>query len=419
MLRVPALILALFVWSAASAQAQPTPQPGPIGRVAARSGAVSYHASAEAPAADALVNHPLTTGSRLVTPPRAHATIEIAAGRFDLDGDSAITVGTLAPAGATIILEQGALFLHVLPGGAGQVFRIETPRGTLRVDQPGAFEVEIARSGTVTASAWEGGAQFDETTVLSPGIRATMAKDAPPLLEPAVEDDFIRRIAAEVEASGENQLEPPSHVSPQITGFSELQRQGLWIATEQYGWVWEPQVMSDWAPFQHGRWAEIAPFGRTWIDDAAWGFAPAHYGSWAKVNQRWVWLPGDAAVADVRVNGTQAQSAAAPVRWVPLGPEEPVSAAAPVIINNVRVINQPTVPKVVNVTTINNTTNVTNVVKEERRPSLVVITGHAPFPPPSPPPSPPPVFSNPGRNVTGLGAAGTPMGRGVVFPGQR
>jgi len=420
MSRILALVLALFISSAAMAEELPTDPPQQIGRLAAMSGAVSYHPTPEAPALDAIVNAPLTTGNRIKTPPRAHAVIDIAAGRFYLDGDSAVTIGMLGAGTTAVTLEQGALILHILPGGEGQVFRIETPRGVLRADQPGYFEVEIAVSGTVTASALEGGAQFGEATVLPPGSRATVADSTTPVLDKAVEDDFIRRIAAEVDGSGENKLEAPKYVSPQTTGFQELLHHGLWVNTEQYGWTWEPQVMSDWAPFSKGRWVEIAPLGRTWIDDAPWGFAPAHFGRWAKVNARWVWIPGnagpasDTAPAIISTFGTQGQSDQAAVNWVPLGPEEPHASSSPVIINNVRVINKPDVPKVVNVTNVNNTTNVTTVVKENRQPAVVFIGGQTPIPPPLPPPS-----VSPRPNSTGLGAAGAPMGGGVPFPGTR
>jgi hypothetical protein len=83
-------------------------------------------------------------------------------------------------------------------------------------------------------------------------------------------------------------------------------------------------------------------------------------------------------------------------------------------VNQVRVIKQDP-PKVVNVTTVNNTTNVTNVVKQDRRPAVVLIPAYPPLPPPSPPPSARP----PGSNLTGLGASGTPIQRGVPFPGQQ
>jgi hypothetical protein len=421
MSRILALILALFVSSTAMAEELPDNAPVQIGRLASMSGAVSYHATPEAPASEAFINTPLTTGNRIATRPRAHATIDIAAGRFYLDGDSEMTVGTLGAGTTAVTLEQGALILHVLPGGAGQVFRIETPRGALRADQPGYFEVEIAESGTVIASALDGGAQFDDMTVLPPGTRATVAEGAAPTLDPAVEDDFVHRIAAEVDASGENKLEAPKYVSPQTTGFQELLRNGLWVMTEQYGWVWEPQVMSDWAPFRKGRWVEIAALGRTWIDDAPWGFAPSHYGRWTEVNERWVWIPSNAAAASgnapavVSVFGTQGKSSDGAVGWIPLGPEEPHGSSSPVIVNNVRVISRPDAPKIIN--NVNNTTNVTTVVRQARQPAVVLFGGQFPSPPP-PPPQPPRVINSP-PNTTGLGAAGTPMGPGVAFPGTR
>ncbi len=296
MFRLLALILAAFAASTtAMAEELSADAPKQLGRLAAVSGAVTYQASADTPASTGAVNCPLTTGNRIATPPRAHAAIDIAAGRFYLDGDSVATIGSLSPGMAAVAIEKGAVILRILPGGAGQVFVIATPRGQLRADQPGIFEVEVAASGAVMVSSLEGGAQFNETTVLPPGTLGTIAQDAPLSLDAAAEDDFIRRVAAEVEEAGDDKLEAPSHVSPQATGFQELQRYGLWIATERYGWVWEPQVASDWAPFHDGRWAEIAPWGRTWIDNAPWGFAPAHYGRWTEVNERWVWVPGNAA----------------------------------------------------------------------------------------------------------------------------
>jgi hypothetical protein len=423
MSRILTLVLAVLVSSlidsmGAMAEESADP-PAQIGRLAAISGDVSYHATAEAAATDVSVNYPLTTGNRLATPPRAHATVDIAAGRFYLDGDSAMTIGALGPGTTSVSIEKGAVILRVLPGGAGQVFTVETPRGKLRVDQPGYFEIEVVEAtGVVMVSALEGGAQFNETTVLSPGTNAIIAPDAGPVLGTATEDDFIRRIAADVAEAGENKLDAPSHVSPQVTGFHELQRHGLWIATEQYGWVWEPQVASNWTPFRDGRWAEIAPWGRTWIDDAPWGFAPSHYGRWTEVNDRWVWIPGNAGLASdnlspmVSLFGTQGQGGQAATNWVPLGPEQPSAASSPVIVNNVRVISPSAAPKVINNTTVNNTTNVTTVVKPDRRPSVVFINPSVPSPPPSPPPS----VSSPSGNLTGLGASGAPMQPGVSFP---
>ncbi len=407
--RILVLVLALGMAAGAVAE-EAADLPDQIGRLAAVSGSVVQQPASGAPATEALVNTPLATGARVATAPRAHATVDIAAGRFYLDGDTAMSIGTLGPGTTAVAIEKGAVILRVLPGGAGQVFVIETPRGRLRADQPGYFEIEVGPE-TVVASALEGGAQFNETTVLAPGLRVTITGEALPTLDAAVEDDFSRRVAAEVAETGEDKLDTPSHVSPQTTGFQELQRHGLWVASEQYGWVWEPMVASDWAPFQDGRWVEIARWGRTWIDNAPWGFAPAHYGSWAQVNSRWVWVPGNAAQAEANVFDVTNQAA----HWVALGPEEPHFTASPMFTTKARTPSQPAEPKVINVTTVNNTTNVTTVVKEDRQPSLVVIGGQVPS---QPPPTPSPTPSGP-RNLTGLGATGTPMGAGVAFPGSR
>src|SRR5690242_2086182 len=118
--RILALVLALFVSTVAMAD-DPADHPAQLGRLAAISGAVAYH-SGGAAAIEAAVNLPLTTGDRIAAPPRAHATVDIAAGRFYLDGDSALSIGALGPGMAAVTLEKGAVILRILPGGAGQVF---------------------------------------------------------------------------------------------------------------------------------------------------------------------------------------------------------------------------------------------------------------------------------------------------------
>jgi len=274
------------------------------------------------------------------------------------------------------------LVLHVLKGGDGQVFTVETGKGTLRVDQPGYYEVEAGEGDQpTTVSAVEGGAQFRTVDqgeqVLHPRERIAVGSTLD--RGPAVEDDLIRRVAAEVEEIGENDAAAPEHVSPQITGFQDLTRYGMWELTESYGPVWEPQVASDWTPYSQGRWVDIAPWGKTWIDDAPWGFAPFHYGRWVKLSeQRWAWLPGEMDAAPVYApalvsffDTPKGQGGAR--RWIPLGPEEPYLPPYRVSVVYFRQINAPALPPVVNITQITNIVQVTNVVKiVERRPVLIL-----------------------------------------------
>src|SRR5690349_947750 len=113
--RVLALVLALLMSTTARAE-ETADAPAQLGRVAAVSGAVDYRAAADAAPDEAAVNLPLTSGNRVATAPRAHATIEIAAGRFYLDGDSALAIGALGPGSVAVAIERGAVLLRILPG---------------------------------------------------------------------------------------------------------------------------------------------------------------------------------------------------------------------------------------------------------------------------------------------------------------
>ncbi|HEU4779736.1 MAG TPA: DUF6600 domain-containing protein, partial [Steroidobacteraceae bacterium] len=115
------------------------------------------------------------------------------------------------------------------------------------------------------------------------------------------------------------------YVSPDVTGYEDLDDNGTWSSEAEYGYVWTPRyVAADWAPYRYGRWVSISPWGWTWIDDARWGYAPFHYGRWAHVRNRWCWVPGPrhvrAVYAPAHVGWVG--SPGAYVSWFPLGPRE-------------------------------------------------------------------------------------------------
>jgi hypothetical protein len=369
--------------------------PDSVGRIAVLSGSVLFQAQPTSVQAAALPNYPLSLGNVVETAPAAAATIDIAAGRFYLDGRTRLRIGALSDGSSAVALEQGALVLHVLRGGDGQVFTVETPKGTLRVDQSGYYEVVADPAGSTSVSAVEGVGQFRTADrgelVLHRGERMVLA-EGEPQRGAAVEDDLIRRTAAEIEAIGENTAEAPEHVSTEITGFQDLARYGVWELTNDYGPIWRPQVGSDWSPYSLGQWVDVAPWGNTWIDAAPWGFAPFHYGRWLKLNRRWAWLPGESAAPPVYAPAlvsffdTPKEQGGAR-RWIALGPEEPYLPPYPVSIVYFRQINAPTLPAVVKVTQITNIVQITNVVQiVERRPVLILnrLVNRPGAPPPKP-----------------------------------
>jgi hypothetical protein len=77
------------------------------------------------------------------------------------------------------------------------------------------------------------------------------------------------------------------------TFYDQLGDQGTWVQTDDYGYVWQPNVQDpDWAPYSDGHWV-YTDDGWTWVSDESWGWATYHYGRWANIDgMGWIWVPG-------------------------------------------------------------------------------------------------------------------------------
>ena len=74
--------------------------------------------------------------------------------------------------------------------------------------------------------------------------------------------------------------------------YDELSPYGEWVESSQYGYVWIPNVGSDFMPYSTaGQWVNT-DYGWTWVSDYPWGWAPIHYGRWDHDNYYgWLWVP--------------------------------------------------------------------------------------------------------------------------------
>jgi hypothetical protein len=75
--------------------------------------------------------------------------------------------------------------------------------------------------------------------------------------------------------------------------YDQLSEQGQWVQTDDYGYVFQPNVSDpNWAPYTDGHWV-YSNVGWTWVSDEPWGWATYHYGRWANIDGTgWVWVPG-------------------------------------------------------------------------------------------------------------------------------
>jgi hypothetical protein len=101
--------------------------------------------------------------------------------------------------------------------------------------------------------------------------------------------------------------------------YDSLSSYGSWYETPDYGYVWQPAVVSDsnWRPYSRGRWV-CSDRGWTWVSEEPFGWATYHYGRWALVRGRgWVWVPGTE-WAPCWVSWRESGSH---IGWAPLPPE--------------------------------------------------------------------------------------------------
>ena len=86
-------------------------------------------------------------------------------------------------------------------------------------------------------------------------------------------------------------LAQETNVSFQVF-YDQLSPYGQWVDYLDYGYVWIPDVGSDFVPYStDGHWI-YTNYGWTWVSDFDWGWAPFHYGRWDYDNYYgWFWVP--------------------------------------------------------------------------------------------------------------------------------
>ncbi len=84
--------------------------------------------------------------------------------------------------------------------------------------------------------------------------------------------------------------------SPYAYGTTDLTYYGSFFNAPGYGMMWQPYLAGmGWDPFMDGAWAFNQGFGFGWVSAYPWGWTPYHYGTWVFLPGRgWAWQPGGA-----------------------------------------------------------------------------------------------------------------------------
>jgi hypothetical protein len=382
-----AFALALAVMSPKTAPAQDRDDDDPPGRVARLGyleGSVSLQPAGENQWVGAVPNRPLSTGDQLWTDHDSRAEVQLGSAVVRLAPNTGFSFLNLNDNTVQIQLSSGAINVTVRRLTDNDDFEIDTPNQAYTIFQPGHYRIEASNDGSYTIISVRSGdgeaTGAGQDYEIRGGQRATLRgtdqlyADIEPLYD---EDDFDRW--SESRDHRHDYSRSSQYLAPDVVGYDDLDDNGDWRDTPEYGHVWFPnRVGPGWAPYRDGHWDWISPWGWTWVDDQPWGYAPFHYGRWVNVYGRWGWVAGPPAVRPVYAPALVVFVGGSPggggnVGWFPLGPREvyvPSYHVSPAYVNRVNVsnttVNVTQVTNVYNTTIINKTTNVTNVTYVNR-----------------------------------------------------
>ena len=302
-------------------------------------------------------NRPITAGDRISVEGSGRVELHVGSTAVRLDGGSEIEVKRLDDERIELQLHSGSAALRVRSPEVAREVSLDTVEGRFAPRRAGHYRID-RRDDASFATAWSGEIRFeaaDSAISVTAGRRAEFWQEGAQRtthyswVEPDRDafSDWVASADREDDRSASAR-----YVSPEMTGWEDLDRNGRWDNHPEYGALWVPTVVAaDWAPYRYGHWAWVRPWGWTWIDDAPWGFAPFHYGRWVSYGGRWGWAPGrwvarpvyapalvawvggPAVSIGVTVGGPSV------VGWVPLAPRDVFRPSYPVSSVYLRGIN--------------------------------------------------------------------------------
>jgi hypothetical protein len=296
------MALALIGATASYAQDQPAPSEDDASRGVARlsivTGEVYIQRGDASERSSAIVNAPLMAGDIVGTGANGRAEVQFdSANLVRLGANAEVRLSELTRSRYQLQVGRGTVLFSVIREPHAQV-EISTPQVSVRPTQIGAYRITVHEDGQAEITPRLGEAEIytprGVETVKAGGtmmVRGTSSDPEFQNVEAIKQDEFDHW-----NAQRDDQLKQSTsyqHVSPDINGSGDLDNNGRWVQTPDYGSVWAPNQGPDWAPYRNGQWVWEDWYGWTWVSYDPWGWAPYHYGRWFfRVGIGWAWYPG-------------------------------------------------------------------------------------------------------------------------------
>ena len=270
-----------------------------VARISLLTGEVNVQRIGSAGTVAAAINAPLLTNDRLETGNRSSAEIQLGAATvIRVAENTDLGFGSLEAGSFQAQLGAGTVIFRVLQSTqlAGE---LDTPNIAIRPLAEADLRVSVQIGGTTQIDVRSGEAEIagpagTERLFAGHSYEVRGNPDNPEFQEisPAPRDAFDDWSAARDQELAQSQS--AQYVGPDVPGAADLDANGSWVPSSEYGQVWTPSgVGANWAPYSDGQWAYQDYYGWTWVDRASWGWAPYHYGRWFhNGSYGWCWWPG-------------------------------------------------------------------------------------------------------------------------------
>lgn len=270
----------------------------PVARISILNGEVSVQRGDSGEVVAAALNAPLMAGDRVTTGPGARAEIQFDyANVIRLGSNADIRLNDLQANRYQLQIARGTISFSVVRDSQAQV-ELSTPPVSIRPVGRGLYRIWVAEDGQTEVTVRRGRAEVFSPRGAEelPAGRTMLVRGNPSdpefqTVAPIAQDDWDQWNYERDHALESSQSY--RYVSPDVYGAEDLDSNGRWVHSDDYGPVWSPDVGPDWAPYRNGRWAWEPWYGWTWVSYDPWGWAPYHYGRWFYSGPHgWCWYPG-------------------------------------------------------------------------------------------------------------------------------
>ncbi|HZC43424.1 MAG TPA: DUF6600 domain-containing protein [Acidobacteriaceae bacterium] len=264
----------------------------------------------------AVMNMPLTQGTKIETGPDGRAEIEFEDGSVSrITPNSSLSLTKLSTSSSgtleTTIEQPKGLVYYELRSDPRSAFTLDFGENKVTPAENSTFRVNLdsnpAELAVIDGRVQVTGANSETATAVPQGktIEFRPSGSAPyTVADGIIPNGFDqwndqRDEEAAKEAANKTPARTQQGGGSMLDGgwgfgWGDLDAYGGWYPVPGYGMVWQPYGAGPgFDPYGYGSWANVGGFGVTWISGYPWGWLPYQCGGWSYIGSfGWGWMPG-------------------------------------------------------------------------------------------------------------------------------